>query len=74
MKEKPHNEANRNAQQYTRYSGLAFQMMALIGLSVWAGIYIDKTLELSFPIFTVCLALISCVGAMIMLIRSLPKY
>ncbi len=63
-----------NARQYTRYSGIAFQMMILIGLSVWGGIYIDRSLGLAFPVFTVLLALISCVGAMVVLIKSMPKY
>lgn len=61
-------------QAYTRYSGVAFQMAILIGLAVWAGIWLDRQVKIDFPIFTVSFALISCVGAMVVLIKSLPKY
>ena len=59
---------------YLKYSGLAFQMMAVMGLSLWAGMYLDKYLNLRFPAFTVTFSLIAVIGMMIKIIRSLPKY
>ncbi len=64
----------RELQIYTRYAGVAFQMAILIGLAVWAGIWLDKQVKIDFPIFTVVFALMSCIGTMVVLIKSLPKY
>jgi F0F1-type ATP synthase assembly protein I len=42
---------------YARYSGLAFQMVAIILIGVFGGIKLDKWLSLKFPVFTVILSL-----------------
>ncbi|NJL14393.1 MAG: AtpZ/AtpI family protein [Microscillaceae bacterium] len=68
------NKAFEQSGQYARYSGIAFQMIALIGLGVWGGISLDGFLRLRFPWFTVIFSLLACIGAMLSLIRSLPKY
>ena len=62
-----------NVNPYVRYSGRAFQMLATIGLGVWAGIKLDQWLELKFPAFTITLSLLSVVGSLVQLIRGLPK-
>lgn len=36
---------------YARYSGMAFQMMAAILVFTWLGYQADKYLKLSFPVF-----------------------
>ncbi|NJO01045.1 MAG: ATPase F0F1 [Bacteroidia bacterium] len=56
-----------------QYSSLAFQMMAMLGLAVWAGISLDQYLGLRFPAFTISLALISVLGVIFWLIKSIPK-
>ncbi|HLO61117.1 MAG TPA: AtpZ/AtpI family protein [Bacteroidales bacterium] len=43
---------------YARYSGLAFQMVAIILIGVFGGIKVDKWLSLKFPVFTVILSLL----------------
>jgi hypothetical protein len=58
---------------YAKYSGLGFQMMATLGLAVWGGIKLDAWLELKFPAFTVALPCIALIGSLIIFIRSLPK-
>lgn len=42
----------------TAWTGLAFQMMAVIVLSVYGGIYMDKEIGWKFPLFTVVLSLL----------------
>ncbi|HOF16049.1 MAG TPA: AtpZ/AtpI family protein [Bacteroidales bacterium] len=42
---------------YLKYTGMAFQMLAIILLFTFGGIKLDKCLVLSFPIFTVVLSL-----------------
>ncbi len=58
---------------YVKYSGLGFQMMATLGIAVWGGIKLDDWLELKFPAFTVALPCIALIGSLIIFIRSLPK-
>jgi F0F1-type ATP synthase assembly protein I len=55
------NEAEKKPQlyNYARYSGLAFQMIAIILLAVFGGIRLDRYLESSRPWFT---ALFSVAG------------
>ncbi|WP_343031382.1 AtpZ/AtpI family protein [Xanthovirga aplysinae] len=59
--------------QYLRYSGLAFQMMATISIGVWGGIKIDEWMGNEFPIFTVVFSLLAIVGAIVSVIKSLPE-
>jgi hypothetical protein len=58
---------------YVKYSGLGFQMMAALCLAVWGGIKIDEWLNLKFPAFTVALSCIAFIGSLVIFIRSLPK-
>jgi F0F1-type ATP synthase assembly protein I len=59
--------------EYVKYSGLAFQMAALILLGYWLGSKIDKWLDLSFPAFTIILILTFLSVSFYSLIKSLPK-
>ena len=55
---------------FIRYSSLAFEMMAIMGIGVFAGIKIDQWLELSFPAFTLGLMILSVAGAIYHAIRK----
>ena len=59
--------------EYVKYSGLAFQMAALILLGYWVGGKLDHWLDLSVPIFTIILIVAFIVLNIYSLIRSLPK-
>ena len=59
--------------EYVKYSGLAFQMAALILLGYWLGSKLDKWLDLSVPIFTIILILLFLSVSFYSLIKSLPK-
>ena len=58
---------------YLKYSGLAFQMMATAGISTWIGYKIDHYLELRFPVFTISLLLIALTGVIYWLIKSVTN-
>lgn len=58
---------------YVKYSGLSFQMIALILLGFWLGRKIDGWLELSTPVFTIVLILVFLSLSFYSLIKSLPK-
>jgi hypothetical protein len=56
-----------------KYSGLAFQMAALLLLGYWTGSKIDQWLSLKFPVFTISLMVLFMVISLYSLIKSLPK-
>ena len=45
------------ADQYARYSSMAFQMMAICGVFAYGGVRLDRWLALKFPVFTVVLTI-----------------
>ena len=59
--------------EYVKYSGLAFQMAALLLLGYWTGGKIDQWLDLQFPVFTISLMVLFMVISLYSLIKSLPK-
>ena len=60
----------RKFDDFIRYSGLAFEMAAIMGVGVFLGIKIDQWLNLSFPAFTLGLMIISVVAAIYHAIRK----
>lgn len=57
---------------YIKYSGIAFQMLAVIGLSAWGGIKLDEKFN-SSPLFIILLTFIGIFGSIYTLYKSLPK-
>jgi len=55
---------------FIRYSSLAFEMIVIMGLGVFAGVKIDKWLGLSFPAFTLILMILAVIGAIYYAIRK----
>ena len=53
-----------------KYSGLAFQMLAIIGICTWLGMWLDRRFGLATPWCTLGLALFGVVGAMVRVIRE----
>jgi F0F1-type ATP synthase assembly protein I len=79
--DKPSDPTQKDSQKNTpeqanaalKWSGLAFQMMAMIGLGVWGGMWLDKKLALTFPAFTLGLSLLGVVGSLVMVFREATK-
>ncbi|MEX0983127.1 MAG: AtpZ/AtpI family protein [Bacteroidales bacterium] len=46
---------------YIRYTGMGFQMLAVIGLFTWVGIKLDEKWSLEKPVFTAILAMIGVI-------------
>jgi Na+/glutamate symporter len=53
-----------------RYAGLASQIVASLGLAVFAGIKLDQWVKLSFPLFSCALPLLVIVGLIVNLIKE----
>lgn len=66
---------NRSPRQtnFLRYSGLAFQMLALFLLAFWGGQALDNHWGLTFPLMTILFLLLANVGMVISLLKNLPK-
>ncbi len=58
---------------FARYSGIAFQMLAIIGLSTWLGVWLDAHFVAKTPWFTISLMLLGLLVALYQVIRSLTK-
>ena len=55
---------------FIRYSSLAFEMIAIMGIGTFAGVKMDQWLDLSFPAFTLLLMVLSTAGAIYHAIRK----
>ena len=58
---------------FAKYSGIAFQMLATIGLSAWAGIWLDHHFHTKIPWWTIGLLLFGVLVALYQVIRGLTK-
>jgi F0F1-type ATP synthase assembly protein I len=58
---------------FAKYSGIAFQMLAIIGLSTWLGTWLDAHYQSKNPWFTIALMLLGLLVATYQVIRSLTK-
>lgn len=56
-----------------RFSGLAFQMAAIIGLGAWGGKQLDQYYQTSKPYFTIFLSLAAIAAALYLVIRDVSK-
>jgi len=55
---------------FIRYSSLAFEMIVIMSIGVFAGYVIDHWLNLRFPVFTLVLMILSVIGAIYYAIRK----
>lgn len=66
-------EPKKRLNDYARYSGMAFQMIAIILIGVFAGIKLDEYLSLKFPVFTLLLTLLSVFLSMYFVMKDFLK-
>lgn len=70
MKSRNLNKRKKKFDQFIRYSGLAFEMIAIMAVGVFAGYKVDQWLNLSFPAFTLGLMILSVIGAIYHAIKN----
>lgn len=63
-------DSARNSSAIGKYSGIAVQMIAIIGLSTWAGVWLDGHFQTKTPWYTIGLTLLGIFGALYQVIRS----
>lgn len=64
---------NKGLHDFGKYSGLAFQMIVIIGAMTWGGIKLDEVLGLSKPVFTVILSLLGVFAGIYTAIKDFIK-
>ena len=69
----PQNKNKNKFDSFIRYSGLSFEMMAIIGGFTFLGFKIDQWMENDFKGFTLGLAVFSVIAAIIYGTRNLLK-
>lgn len=73
-KENNQEEKKKPLKNWMYFSGIALQMLIIIGGSIWLGIYIDDNRKAEFPLFTVVFSLLGVFVALIQVITSLKRY
>jgi F0F1-type ATP synthase assembly protein I len=64
---------NKGINDFARYSGLAFQMIGIILITVWGGVKLDKLTGWETPVFTIVLSLLGVFAAIYVAIKDFIK-
>ena len=67
------NKQKKDTTNFAKYSGIAFQMLATIGIMTFIGYKIDENKQSKQPIFTAIFGLIGVIVSLIQVVRSLNK-
>ena len=69
MEDKP----QKQVKNYVKFTGLALQMGAIIGLSVWLGVFLDGKYNHGGKAWTVCLSLFGVAGSLYLVLKEVIK-
>jgi len=72
-KKSPKKQENKGLNDYAKYSGLAFQMVAIIAVTTWGGIKLDKLAGFHTPVFTAILSLLGVISAIYFAVKDFIK-
>jgi len=73
QKKAPTNQESKGLQDFGKYSGLAFQMIAIIAVMTWGGVKLDKVLGLTTPVFTIILSLLGVFAGIYVAVKDFIK-
>jgi len=72
-KKNPKNPQNKGIKDFARYSGMAFQMISIILVTVWGGVKLDKLTGWHTPVFTIVLSLLGVFAAIYTSLKDFIK-
>jgi len=72
-KKNPTNPSGKGLRDFGKYSGLAFQMIAIILLGTFGGVRLDKLTGWETPVFTIILSLSSVFIAIYVSLKDFIK-
>jgi F0F1-type ATP synthase assembly protein I len=64
---------NKGLNDFGRYSGMAFQMIAIILVTTWGGMQLDKLAKFHTPVFTIVLSLLGVFAAIYTAVKDFIK-
>jgi F0F1-type ATP synthase assembly protein I len=67
------NKKQNQSNSYLKYSGLAIQLLAAIGVCGWIGYKIDQWLQMKYPVFMLVLGFLGFGGSLYQVYRSINK-
>ena len=67
------NRKSKPINSYLKYSSLAIQLLAAIGIFGWLGYMLDSYLELRFPAFMLLFGFLAFGGMMLQLYRTIKR-
>ncbi|HZH55455.1 MAG TPA: AtpZ/AtpI family protein [Sphingobacteriaceae bacterium] len=73
MKKAKHTKTSKTLARYAYFSGLGFQMIAIIGLFTYAGYRVDQSSGAEKPIWTALLSLTGVCLSIYFVIRSVTR-
>lgn len=73
-KESKNQRQSRRLKNYARFSGIAFQMVAIIGLGSYGGVKLDEAYPNEYSIFTIICSLISVAIALYFVIKQASEF
>ncbi|MEZ5000242.1 MAG: AtpZ/AtpI family protein [Bacteroidales bacterium] len=69
-KRKTEKENSDDLKSYARYSGMALQMIVIIGLMTYAGVWLDEKREADTPVFTLIFSLVGVFAALYSVLKD----
>ena len=73
MKKNLKNLQNKGLNDFAKYSGLVFQMLGIILVTVWGGVKLDKLTGWQTPVFTIVLSLLGVFAAIYVAVKDFIK-
>jgi len=74
MKKRKNRDSKKDSMYYfAKYSGLAFEMLGIIVLGVFAGKKIDESRNADFPLWTIILSLLAIFLSLFLVINDVLK-
>jgi hypothetical protein len=64
---------SKGVKDFARYSGLAFQMLGIILVTVWGGVKLDTLTGWKTPVFTIVLSLLGVFAAIYTAVKDFIK-
>ena len=70
---KDNDDLKKKGNDFARFSGMAFEMLAIIGGMTWGSVWLDEQTGTEIPWFTIILSPLSVIIAVLMIIKDLNR-
>ncbi len=70
---KDNDDLKKKGNDFARFSGMAFEMLAIIGGMTWGAVWLDEQTGAEIPWFTIILSPLSVIIAVLLIIKDLNR-